>query len=134
MAQTPAAPQHYTVRLCLSTWPGGWPILVGRTEADHEVLRFRVARLNEKAWYGRRMPGSSVLLHRPPGAEPERQPLHRAAAIAAYYSRARATGVVAVGFTGARPERMATSALVLAEGEDVCEPVTSDTTVRWGDR
>jgi predicted ribosome quality control (RQC) complex YloA/Tae2 family protein len=98
------------------------------------VLRFRVARLNEKACYGRRMPGSSVLLHRPPGAEPERQPRHRAAAIAAYYSRARATGVVAVGFTGARPERMATSALVLAEGEDVCEPVTSDTTVRWGDR
>ena len=111
----------------------GWPILVGRTEADHEVLLFRVTRLDEKACHGRGMPGSSVLLHRPPGADPERQTLHRAAALAAYHSRARATGVVAVGFTGARPERMATSALVLAEGEDVCETVTSVTTVRWGD-
>jgi predicted ribosome quality control (RQC) complex YloA/Tae2 family protein len=48
------------------------------------------------------MPGSHVVLQVPPGAEPDRQTLKRAAAIAAYHSKAREAGVVAVSCTRAR--------------------------------
>jgi len=50
----------------------------------------------------RGMPGSHVILQGPPGADPDRQTLQRAAAIAAYHSKARTAGVVAVSGTRAR--------------------------------
>ena len=50
----------------------------------------------------RGMPGSHVILQCPPGADPDRETLHRAAAIAAYHSKARAAGVVAVSGTRVR--------------------------------
>jgi len=48
------------------------------------------------------MPGSHVLLRVPAGTEPERAVLKQAAAIAAYHSKAREGGVVAVSGTRAR--------------------------------
>jgi predicted ribosome quality control (RQC) complex YloA/Tae2 family protein len=48
------------------------------------------------------MPGSHVILQGPPGEEPDRQTLKRAAAIAAYHSKAREAGVVAVSCTRVR--------------------------------
>jgi predicted ribosome quality control (RQC) complex YloA/Tae2 family protein len=48
------------------------------------------------------MPGSHVILQGPPGTDPDRETLHRAAAIAAYHSKARAAGVVAVSGTRVR--------------------------------
>ena len=50
----------------------------------------------------RGMPGSHVILQGPPGTDPDRETLHRAAAIAAYHSKARAAGVVAVSGTRVR--------------------------------
>ena len=48
------------------------------------------------------MPGSHVILQGPPGTDPDRETLHRAAAIAAYHSKARDAGVVAVSGTRVR--------------------------------
>ena len=51
------------------------------------------------------MPGSHVILQSPPGADPNRETLQRAAAIAAYHSKAREAGVVAVSGTRVRDVR-----------------------------
>src|SRR5712671_924255 len=50
----------------------------------------------------RGMSGSHVILQGPPGADPDRETLQRAAAIAAYHSKARTAGVVAVSGTPVR--------------------------------
>jgi predicted ribosome quality control (RQC) complex YloA/Tae2 family protein len=47
-------------------------------------------------------PGSHVLLRGPEGAEADPETLERAAALAAYHSKAREGGVVAVSCTRAR--------------------------------
>jgi len=44
MAHTPSSPQNQKVRLRTYTLPGGWQVLVGRTDADNDALCFRVAR------------------------------------------------------------------------------------------
>ena len=49
MAQTPSSPHTQKVCLITSTLPGGWQVLVGRTDADNDALRFRVARPD--AWW-----------------------------------------------------------------------------------
>jgi predicted ribosome quality control (RQC) complex YloA/Tae2 family protein len=107
MAQTPSSPQTQKVRLRTYTLPGGWQVLVGRTDADNDFLSFQVARPDAWWFHVRGMPGSHVILQGPPGTDPDREILHRAAAIAAYHSKAREAGVVAVSGTRVR---------------DVCKP------------
>ena len=46
-----------------------------------------------------------MILQGPPGTDPDRETLHRAAAIAAYHSKARDAGVVAVSGTRVRDVR-----------------------------
>jgi predicted ribosome quality control (RQC) complex YloA/Tae2 family protein len=80
-------------------------VLVGRSEADNDRLSMKVARETDWWFHVRGMPGSHVLLRGAEGAEgaePDRDTLERAAAIAAYYSKAREAGVVAVSCTLAR--------------------------------
>src|ERR687898_133634 len=96
MANTPLSPQNPKVRLLTYTLPGGWQVLVGRTDADNDYLSFRVARPNDWWFHVRGMPGSHVILQGPPSADPDRETLHRAAEIAAYHSKARHAGGVAV--------------------------------------
>ena len=105
MAHTPSSPQPQKVRLLTYTLPGGWQVLVGRTDADNDALSFRVAKPDDWWFHIRGMPGSHVILQGPPGADPDRETLHRAAAIAAYHSTAREAGVVAVSGTRARDVR-----------------------------
>jgi predicted ribosome quality control (RQC) complex YloA/Tae2 family protein len=102
MAQTPSSPQHQQVRLRTYRLPGGWQVLVGRTDADNDYLTFRVARPDDWWFHSRGTPGSYVILQGPPGPDPDRETLHRAAAIAAYHSKARTAGVVAVSGTRVR--------------------------------
>ena len=102
MAHTPSSPQHPKVRLRTYTLPGGWQVLVGRTDADNDSLSFQVARPDDWWFHIRGMPGRHVILQGPPGADPDRETLHRAAAIAAYHSKARDAGVVAVSGTRVR--------------------------------
>jgi predicted ribosome quality control (RQC) complex YloA/Tae2 family protein len=84
------------------TLPGGWRVLAGRTDAANEYLSLRLARPNDRWFHVRGMPGSHVVLRVPKGAEPDRETQERAAAIAAYHSKARAAGTVPVSCTEAR--------------------------------
>ena len=81
--------------------PGRWKALVGRTDADNDYLSLTVARPDDWWFHVRGVPGSHVILQGPAGAEPDRETLKRAAAIAAYHSKARRAGLVAVSCTRA---------------------------------
>ena len=78
---------------------GGWIVLAGRTEAANDRLSLKVARANDWWFHVRGMPGSHVVLRARDDAEPDRETLRQAAAIAAYHSKARGGGNVAVSCT-----------------------------------
>ena len=82
--------------------PGGFRALAGRTDADNERLTFELAAPGDWWFHVRGMPGSHVVLQAPEDTEPDRATLERAAAIAAYHSKARSAGVVPVSGTRAR--------------------------------
>lgn len=83
------------------TLPGGWNVLAGRTDADNDRLSLKVARPNDWWFHVRGMPGSHVILQ-VSGADPDKATLEAAAAVAAYHSKARNGGIVAVSATQAR--------------------------------
>jgi predicted ribosome quality control (RQC) complex YloA/Tae2 family protein len=89
-------------RLLRYTLPGGWKVLAGRTDADNDRLSLHIAKPNDWWFHVRGMPGSHVILLARPGDDPDRATLKRAAAIAAYHSKARRAGLVAVSCTRAR--------------------------------
>ncbi len=80
----------------------GWVALAGKTDADNDRLSLKVAGPDDWWFHVRGMPGSHVVLRGPAGDEPGRERLDRAAAVAAWHSKARAGGVVAVSCTRAR--------------------------------
>lgn len=82
--------------------PGQWRVLAGRSDMDNDELSLGIASQDDWWFHVRGMPGSHVILRCPPGTEPDRETLKRAAAIAAYHSKARSAGVVAVSCTRAR--------------------------------
>lgn len=82
--------------------PGGWRVLVGRTDRDNDRLSIKLAGADDWWFHVRGMPGSHVLLVARPGEEPDRDTLKQAAAIAAWHSKARAGGMTAVSCTRAR--------------------------------
>jgi predicted ribosome quality control (RQC) complex YloA/Tae2 family protein len=77
-------------------------VLVGLSDADNDRLSLKVASQDDWWFHVRGMPGSHVILRAVEGLEPDRATLERAAAIAAYHSKARDGGVVAVSCTRAR--------------------------------
>jgi len=81
--------------------PGGWKALAGKTDSDNDRLSLRVARPNDWWFHVHGMPGSHVVLQGPEGEEADRETLKRAAAVAAYHSKARTAGVVPVSCTRA---------------------------------
>ncbi len=76
--------------------PGGFRVWAGKTDEDNELLSLKVARANDWWFHVRGMPGSHVVLFVEKGAEPDRETLKKAAAIAAWHSKAREGGTVAV--------------------------------------
>jgi predicted ribosome quality control (RQC) complex YloA/Tae2 family protein len=82
--------------------PGGWTVLAGRTDADNERLSLKEAGPEDWWFHVRGMPGSHVLLLAREGEEPDRAVLAQAAAVAAWHSKARAGGLVAVSCTRAK--------------------------------
>lgn len=96
-ARGPLPPQLYRYEL-----PGGWEVLAGRTDIDNDRLSIKMARPDDWWFHVRGMPGSHVILRARPDAEPDRETLKRAAAIAVYHSKGRAGGVVPVSCTQAR--------------------------------
>lgn len=97
-----SAAGDHRVRLKEYALPGGWTVLVGRTDADNDYLSLTLARPDDWWFHVRGTPGSHVVLQGPPGEEADRDLLKRAAAVAAYYSKARKGGVVPVSCTRAR--------------------------------
>lgn len=81
--------------------PGGWKILAGKTDADNDRLSIKFASPNDWWFHVRGLPGSHVILQVPPDSEPDREILRTAAAVAAYHSKARSGGMVAVSATRA---------------------------------
>jgi predicted ribosome quality control (RQC) complex YloA/Tae2 family protein len=102
MTEAKSTPRESIFRLIEYRLPGDWQVLVGRTDADNDHLSLRLARPSDWWFHVRGMPGSHVVLQSRPGAEPDRDTLKRAAAIAAYHSKARAAGMVAVSCTRVR--------------------------------
>jgi predicted ribosome quality control (RQC) complex YloA/Tae2 family protein len=90
------------VRLFEYVLPGGWNVRAGKTDADNECLSLRIAGPDDYWFHAHGLPGSHVVLEVPEGQTPDRETLKRAAAIAAYHSKARAGGVVPVTCTQAR--------------------------------
>jgi len=78
-----------------------WRVLVGRSDADNEELSLQIARPEDWWFHVRGVPGSHVVLQALVGDAPGRAVLEQAAAIAAYHSKARGGGVVAVSCTRA---------------------------------
>lgn len=92
----PPEPRLYRYEL-----PGGWEVLAGRTGADNDRLSIKLARPDDYWFHIRGMPGSHVLL-RVEAAEPDKDTLKAAAAIAAWHSKAKNAGQVPVSCTRAR--------------------------------
>ena len=82
--------------------PGQWKVLAGRSDADNDELSLGMASQDDWWFHVRGMPGSHVILRGPAGAEPDKETLKSAAAIAAWHSKARNAGVVPVSCTRAR--------------------------------
>ena len=82
--------------------PGDWQVLAGRTDAANEYLSLQLAGQRDLWFHIRGMPGGHVVLRVPEGARPERATEELAAAIAAFHSKARSAGIVAVSCTEGR--------------------------------
>jgi hypothetical protein len=75
----------------------GLTVLVGKTAADNDLLTFRLADPQDFWLHVAAGSGSHVVVRNPAGlARPARETLRLAAGLAAYFSKARAGGRVAV--------------------------------------
>lgn len=85
--------------------PGGWTVFAGATDADNDYLSMSLARPDDWWFHADKVPGSHVILRAKDGEEPSRETIRQAAAVAAYHSKARKAGSVAVHCTQARHVR-----------------------------
>jgi len=82
--------------------PGGYRVMAGKTDTDNDHLSLKTAASMDWWFHVRGMPGSHVVLKVDKNQPPDKKTLNQAAAIAAYHSKARNGGVVAVSGTLAR--------------------------------
>jgi predicted ribosome quality control (RQC) complex YloA/Tae2 family protein len=99
----------------------GWEVLVGRGSEENDELSFSVAE-PEDVWMhvGGGTPGSHVVVRNPSGGEVPRSILETAAAITAWYSKARGAPKVEVDYCRAKhvsKPRGAPAGLVEITGE-----------------
>ncbi len=78
----------------------GVTIFVGKTEADNDRLTLEYARPHEMWFHASQCPGSHVVMKYPnKDFEPSKWEIEEAAALAAYYSKARKSAKVPVSYT-----------------------------------
>lgn len=83
--------------------PAGWVVLVGRTNTENDTLTHRAARQKDLWFHARGVAGSHVVLQRGDRKDnPSRETLQQAAAIAAYHSKAKTSGLAPVVYTEKR--------------------------------
>jgi predicted ribosome quality control (RQC) complex YloA/Tae2 family protein len=79
---------------------GGFEVLVGRNARENELLTWKTASKHDLWFHARGVSGSHVVLRvSSKSAEVPRRAREQAAAIAAYYSKARGSGMAAVHMT-----------------------------------
>jgi predicted ribosome quality control (RQC) complex YloA/Tae2 family protein len=81
---------------------GGYQVLAGKTDVENDFLSIKFAAPNDYWFHVKGMPGSHVILRVGDGAEPSKDIIKQAAAVAAYHSKARSGGVVPVSCTLAK--------------------------------
>ena len=95
-------------------------VFAGATDADNDYLSTVVAEANDWWFHADKVPGSHVILRARPDAEPSRETLKQAAAVAAYHSKARNAGTTPVHCTRARyvkkPRGVKTGTVQVAHG------------------
>lgn len=83
--------------------PGGWEVLIGRSNRENDLLTHKVARPEDLWFHARGAAGSHVILRVPTrGARPSKQVIEQTASIAAYFSKARTSAMVPVVYTEKR--------------------------------
>ena len=108
-------PAHHTARQvdsnckCLShieslnmNFRAAGPFFAAKRTQITIYVSLKLAKPNDFWFHVRGMPGSHVILTHQDKKEPDREMLKKAAAVAAWYSKARHGGVVAVSCTKAR--------------------------------
>jgi len=96
-----AKPAEKKVRLPYRVYrtSGGLEVRVGKTSKDNDVLTFRHAHPEDIWLHARQVPGSHVVLRWSEADAPPARDLDEAAVLAAFYSKARSSGTVAVDWT-----------------------------------
>jgi predicted ribosome quality control (RQC) complex YloA/Tae2 family protein len=77
-------------------------VLVGASDADNDHVSTTLAEPADWWFHAEGVPGSHVILRARPDAEPSRETLLQAAAVAAYHSKARAARTARVYCTRGR--------------------------------
>jgi predicted ribosome quality control (RQC) complex YloA/Tae2 family protein len=77
-------------------------VLAGATDQDNDYLSTEAAEPEDWWFHAEGVPGSHVILRAKPDEEPSRETIERAAAVAAYHSKARGAGTVRVHCARAR--------------------------------
>jgi predicted ribosome quality control (RQC) complex YloA/Tae2 family protein len=83
----------------------GWDILVGKSAAGNDYLSMKIARPGDLWLHAEGMPGSHVLVKNPEARDIPQDVFARAASLAAFYSKGKNAGKVAVTYTLARHVR-----------------------------
>lgn len=102
MSERPEMNRGRTPRFFEYRLPGDWVVLAGRSDADNDYLSVVAAEPGDWWFHVRGQAGSHVILRAKPDQEPDRKTLRGAAAIAAFHSKAKRGGTVAVSATRAR--------------------------------
>ena len=101
----------------------GWEILVGKSAASNDYITMKIARPDDLWLHAESMPGSHVVVRNPEHRDIPRGILTKAASLAAYYSKGRGSGKVAVAYTRARfvkkPKGAKPGTVTLAERKTV---------------
>jgi predicted ribosome quality control (RQC) complex YloA/Tae2 family protein len=74
-------------------------VIAGKTSKDNDFISMKVAGKNDLWFHIKGMSGSHVLLRSKDKIKPGRIEIEKAAAVAAYYSKARNAGIVPVNYT-----------------------------------
>ena len=77
-------------------------VFAGASDADNDYLSTQLAEPDDWWFHADKVPGSHVILRARAEAEPSRETLKQAAAVAAYHSKARNASTVAVHYSRAR--------------------------------
>jgi predicted ribosome quality control (RQC) complex YloA/Tae2 family protein len=100
------------------TLPGGWIVLVGRSNRENDALTHGMARPEDLWFHARGVAGSHVVLRRAGRKDaPGKRVIEQAAAIAAYFSKSRTSGMAPVVYAEKRHVRKPRKA---APGLAVC--------------